>query len=64
MKKLLYFIGIPMLVIALVITALEMFSVYTPSVNIHNNAPVKTKKSITINARPEKVWAIMSKVNE
>jgi len=64
MKKLLYFIGIPMLVIALVITALEMFSVYTPSVYIHTDAPVKTKKSIIINARPEKVWALMSQVNE
>jgi len=64
MKKLIYFIGIPILVIALVITALEMFSVYTPSVNIHNDAPVTTKKSILINARPEKIWAIMSKVNE
>ncbi len=64
MKKLIYFIGIPVLLIGLLITALEIFSVYTPSVNIHNNAPVKTKKSIIIYASPEKVWAIMSKVNE
>jgi hypothetical protein len=64
MKKLIYFIAIPVLLIALLITALEMFSVYTPSVNIHYDAPVITKKSIIINARPEKAWAIMSKVNE
>jgi len=64
MKKVIYFVGIPVILIGLLITSLETSSVYTPSVSIRKDAPVKTKKSIVINARPEKVWAIMSKVNE
>jgi hypothetical protein len=31
---------------------------------INNNAPVKCSKLITINAKPEKVWAIMTNINK
>lgn len=32
--------------------------------NINNNAPVKCSKSILINARREKVWAVLTGINE
>lgn len=63
MKKLIYFILLPGAIIALIIAALERFSTYVPSMNIHTDAPVKTKKSIIIHAIPEKVWLIMTDVN-
>jgi hypothetical protein len=32
--------------------------------NINHNAPVKCSKSILINARPEKVWAVMTGIDQ
>jgi hypothetical protein len=64
MKKLLYSLLSVALLLALIIGALELFSSYTPSVHINKNAPVQTKQKMLINASPEKVWKIMSEVNQ
>jgi hypothetical protein len=32
--------------------------------SINNNAPVKCSKTITINASSEKVWAVMTNIND
>ncbi|AEV97248.1 hypothetical protein Niako_0869 [Niastella koreensis GR20-10] len=53
------------LIIILVISVimLESFSTYKVSKTIHLDAPVITKKSITINAPIEKVWTIFTDVH-
>ncbi len=50
--------------IALAITGLELFSSYHNSVTINLKAPVQTTKRITIKAAPEKVWTIMSRIDQ
>ena len=63
MKKFLVgFLGIIVL-LSLTIGALELFSSYKASESINTKAPVQTVKQITIHASPEKVYAIMSDVN-
>lgn len=64
MKKL--FLGVLLAIILLVVIvgALELFSTYQPSENIHKNAPVKTVQTIIINAPPEKVYQLMCNVNQ
>lgn len=47
----------------LIIAGLEMFSSYTASASINQNAPVKTYQQITIHATPQKVYQIMSDIN-
>ncbi|SEW32495.1 SRPBCC family protein [Chitinophaga arvensicola] len=64
MKKLLYSFIALILVAGLTVAGLELFSRYTPSTHIHLEAPVQTRKSIIIHASPEKVWTIMSGVNQ
>jgi len=63
MKKI--FVGITLFISTLVITivALETFSKYTASKAIHQDAPVITRKSITINAPLIKVWKIFTDVD-
>lgn len=50
-----------MLILAVV--ALETFSTYTVSKSINQNAPVKTKQTITIVAPVEKVYAVFSDID-
>ena len=64
MKKLLYTLLLLAFIAGLTITGLELFSTYTPSADIHRDAPVQTKKTIIIHASPERVWTIMSNVNQ
>lgn len=64
MKKLLYTCIVLILATGLTTAGLELFSNYIPSASIHKDAPVQTKKSIVIHATPEKVWTIMSQVNQ
>jgi uncharacterized membrane protein len=63
MKKI--FLGITLFISTLIITitALEIFSKYTASKTIHQDAPVITRKSITINAPVTKVWKIFFDVD-
>lgn len=63
MKKLLKLLVTLLLVIAVTIGALELFSTYQPSTGIHTNAPVTTKHTIIIHAPVEKVWQVMSDIN-
>ncbi|HEY1871646.1 MAG TPA: SRPBCC family protein [Chitinophagaceae bacterium] len=63
MKKLLYSFITLIATFGLLILSLELFSSYTPSTNIHSDAPVQTFRSIVIHASPEKVWTLLSDVN-
>ena len=49
--------------LAVTVTALEIFSRYTPAKIINANAPVKTRKTIVIHAPAGKVWAVFTNVN-
>lgn len=52
------------LVVALFVTGLEVFSTYPVNAVVYNTkAPVQTIQSITIDARPEKIWNILTDVN-
>jgi len=63
MKKLIYSIILFLVAGVLTVTALEFSSSYVISEHINVLAPVKTKKSIIIQASPQKVWEIMSDVS-
>jgi uncharacterized protein YndB with AHSA1/START domain len=64
MKKVILIIASLILLLAITIGALELFSSYKPSESINKNAPVKTVQKITINASPEKVYSIMTNVDQ
>ncbi|MDH7460523.1 SRPBCC family protein [Chitinophagaceae bacterium 26-R-25] len=64
MRKIIISIVLFIVSIALLIAGLELFSSYKASANINGKAPVQTIKSIAIKASPEKIWTIMSKVDE
>ena len=49
--------------IALAIVLLEAFGKYSPSTSVNQNAPVKTKQHIAIDAPVEKVWNVFTDVN-
>lgn len=57
-----------LLIIALLLSAtimlLELFSKYQPAKIINENAPVKTKKTVVINAPAEKVWSVFTNVSQ
>ncbi|MBB6498738.1 SRPBCC family protein [Pedobacter cryoconitis] len=63
MKKLIYSIIVFVVSIGLLVGGLELFSSYKPSISIHLDAPVQTKKSIVIHADQKKVWTILADVN-
>lgn len=63
MKKLLYAVVAIIVILALTVGLLEVTSSYTVSTNIHQDAPVKTVQQIEINASPEKVYQVMSNID-
>lgn len=63
MKKFLFGSLSIVLLLAITVGALELFSSYTASETINKNAPVQTVQQITINASPEKVYRIMSDID-
>src|SRR5689334_20020640 len=62
-KKLLICCLSLIMILVISVFLLESFSTYKVSKTIHLDAPVITKKSITINAPIEKVWTIFTDVN-
>jgi hypothetical protein len=63
--KVLYVAATIVFAIIALIVGLEVFSSYPDQAIVYNmNATVQTVKSITIHAAPEKVWTILSGVNE
>ncbi|WP_158563318.1 SRPBCC family protein [Chitinophaga silvatica] len=63
MKKILYVIFTIVLLLFTIIGLLELLSNYTASETTNKKAPVQTVQKIIINATPEKVYRIMSDVN-
>ncbi|TCD03149.1 SRPBCC family protein [Pedobacter psychroterrae] len=63
MKRIIYFISLPVVCIAAVIIIMEYTIEYPTSGIINKDAPVLTRKSIIINADLEKIWTIMANVN-
>lgn len=61
-KKLMMYLLIPTTLLAIAVIALELFSKYEPAKTINKNAPVKTKKTIVIDAPAEKVWNVFTNV--
>lgn len=64
MKKIIIAVGLLSATTALVIMGLELFSSYNDSMTINPSAPVQTTKKIAIRASPEKVWTILSRINQ
>lgn len=64
MKKIIIGLLLFIAIIALAITGLELFSSYNESATINSDAPVQTTKRITIKATCEKVWTIMSRIDQ
>lgn len=63
MKTILLSILSILVLLAIIIGILELSSSYTPSTNIHKDAPVITVQTISIKAKPKEVYAIMADVN-
>ncbi|HKO79172.1 MAG TPA: SRPBCC family protein [Chitinophagaceae bacterium] len=51
-------------IIGLTMGALELFSSYKTSTSINKEAPVQTTQKMAINASPEKIWKIMSEIDQ
>jgi uncharacterized membrane protein len=64
MKNFIKLLLVILILSVIAVTLLELTSTYTPSTNIHQNAPVKIQQSVTINAPIEKVYAIFTNVDE
>ncbi|UOU97014.1 SRPBCC family protein [Chryseobacterium daecheongense] len=64
MKMIMYSLLILIGLLALIITCLEVFTTYTVSESIHKEAPVKTYQEITIDASLQKIYEIMSDINQ
>jgi hypothetical protein len=63
--KIIYIVVVTLLAIISLIVGMEIFSTYPDAAITYNTmAPVQSIKSITIHASPEKVWTILSEVNE
>lgn len=64
MKKIIFRLLSIVALLALTVGGLELFSHYEASENINTEAPVQTIQTITIHASPEKVYSIMTHVNQ
>ena len=64
MKALVYYLLAITGFVAIIVTCLEVFSSYAVSASINKYAPVKTYQEITINAPAQKVYAIMSNIDQ
>lgn len=64
MKKITIGIVILIITTGLIISGLELFSSYNTSDIINSKAPVQTRKTIAINASPQKIWTIMCRIDE
>jgi len=64
MKKLIYSVVLLLVAVALAIAGLEMFTSYNDSKSINKDAPVQTTKSIIIKASSEKIFSIMSRIDQ
>jgi len=64
MKKLIYSVMLLLAATALAIAGLEMFTSYSGSKSINQDAPVQTTKSIIIKASPKRIFSIMSRIDQ
>ncbi len=64
MKKFLVSLLVIILLFAITVGVLELSSTYTASQNVNKSAPVQTVQKIYINASPEKIYKIMTDVNQ